>query len=71
MATQCLRNDGYLCIYFHPWEFIDLRQYKIPAIIKRKSGNELLEKLNRLISDLKNEGVFISMNSFLDKKKKL
>lgn len=69
MATQCLRNDGYLCIYFHPWEFIDLKQYRIPAMIKRKSGNELLEKLNRLISDLKNEGDFISMNSFLDKKK--
>jgi len=68
IAIQCLRKDGYLCIYFHPWEFIDLKQYKIPAMIKRKSGNELTVKLNRLISDLKNEGDFISMNSFLDQK---
>ncbi|MDE3185152.1 MAG: DUF3473 domain-containing protein [Bacteroidota bacterium] len=70
IALQSLKKDGYLCIYFHPWEFIDLHKYKIPVIIKRKSGNALLEKLNRLISDLKNEGDFISMNSFLDKKKR-
>ncbi len=69
-ALQSLKKDGYLSIYFHPWEFIDLHKYKIPAMIKRKSGNELLEKLNRLISDLKNEGDFISMNSFLHKKKR-
>ena len=69
MALQSLKKDGYLCIYFHPWEFTDLHKYKIPAMIKRKSGNELLEKLNRLISDLKNEGDFIRINSFLSNKK--
>jgi peptidoglycan/xylan/chitin deacetylase (PgdA/CDA1 family) len=65
MALQSLKKDGYLCIYFHPWEFIDLSRYKIPAIIKRTSGNELLEKLNHLISDLKKDGDFIAINSFL------
>lgn len=65
IALQALRKDGYLSLYFHPWEFTDLTKYNLPAIVKRKSGNELLEKLKRLIADLKKEGEFITVNSFL------
>jgi hypothetical protein len=65
---QTLKKDGYLSLYFHPWEFTDLSGYKLPHMVKRKSGTELLEKLKQLIGDLKNEGNFITMNSFLDKK---
>ena len=68
IALKTLKKDGYLSLYFHPWEFVDLNQYKIPSMIKRKSGDELIEKLNRLISDLKDEGDFISMNSLICKK---
>lgn len=70
-ALRTLKKDGYLSLYFHPWEFVNLNGYKIPPMIKRKSGNELIEKLNRLISDLKDEGDFISMNSFVEKKSQL
>ena len=66
MALQSLKKDGYLCLYFHPWEFTGLQSFKIPGMIKRKSGHELVEKLSRLISDLKNEGEFLTINSFLD-----
>ena len=68
IALQTLKNDGYLSLYFHPWEFTDLGGYKLPNMVKRKSGKELLNKLNQLISSLKNEGDFITMNSFSDKK---
>jgi hypothetical protein len=37
-------------------------------MVKRKSGKELLDKLKQLIISLKNEGDFITMKSFLDKK---
>ena len=66
IALQCLKKDGYLSLYFHPWEFTDLTSYALPAFIKRKSGIELLEKLKRLITDLKKEGEFITINSFLE-----
>lgn len=66
IALQTLMQDGYLSLYFHPWEFTDLTGYALPAIIKRKSGKELLEKLQLLISDLKNEGDFVSTQNFLE-----
>jgi peptidoglycan/xylan/chitin deacetylase (PgdA/CDA1 family) len=66
IALQTLRKDGYLSLYFHPWEFTDLSKYKIPAITKRKSGIQLVNQLKRLIADFKEEGEFITMNSFLE-----
>ncbi len=66
LALQALEKDGYLSLYFHPWEFIDLSNYNLPSIIKRKSGIELLDKLKKLIADLKKEGEFSTINSFLE-----
>ena len=66
LAVQALEKDGNLCLYFHPWEFVDLSNYNLPAIIKRKSGIQLLEKLKQLINDLKKEGEFITIHSFLE-----
>lgn len=67
IALQTLKKDGYLSLYFHPWEFVDLSKGKLPRIVVRKSGQELLEKLMRLIKDLKNEGEFMTVNNFLKK----
>lgn len=66
IAFQTLKKDGYLSLYFHPWEFTDLSNYDLPAVVKRKSGNELLEKLKRFIADLKQESEFMTINSFLE-----
>lgn len=69
IALQTLKKDGYLSLYFHPWEFTDLSSYNLPTIVKRQFGIELLTKLKRLIVDLKNEGNFITMNSFLERRR--
>lgn len=71
LALQTLKKDGYLSLYFHPWEFTDLNKYPLSVMVKRKFGNELLDQLRQLISDLKEEGKFISMHSFLENKKML
>lgn len=68
LALQSLKKDGYLCLYFHPWEFTDLTNYKLPAWTKKKSGIELLNQLKRFISDMKKEGEFITIHSFLNEK---
>ncbi len=67
LALDTLKKDGCLSLYFHPWEFTDLSNYSIPKFIKRKSGIELLNKLNRLVADLKNEGEFLTIHSFLSR----
>ena len=65
LAIRALRKDGYVCLYFHPWEFIDLGKYKLPGYAKKPSGDLLLKRLTRLISDLKKQGPFLSMQDFL------
>jgi hypothetical protein len=64
LILKTLRHDGYLSLYFHPWEFIDLKKYKMPGYTKNPSGDALLKRFERLIADLKNEGNFLRMDSF-------
>ncbi len=67
LAIQTLKKDGYICLYFHPWEFTDLKNYSLPGFTKRWSGNPLLERLLQLIHDLKQEAEFITMQQFAEK----
>lgn len=66
-ALQTLKKDGYLCLYFHPWEFTDIENYGLPGFTKKLNGEPLLQKLYRLLNDLKKEADFISMNTFNEK----
>lgn len=68
LALQTLKKDGYLSLYFHPWEFTDISKFNMPFYVKRHSGYDLMEKLKRLISDLKEKAVFASIYSHLNKK---
>ncbi|MEX6690536.1 polysaccharide deacetylase family protein [Danxiaibacter flavus] len=61
MAIHTLKKDGYLSLYFHPWEFTEITQYNIPFYIKRHSGTCMQERLHQLIKDLKKDSDFICM----------
>ena len=65
LAMQTLQKDGYLSLYFHPWEFTDISLFKLPFYIKRLSGIELTERLNRLIDDLKKAGTFSTVEDYI------
>jgi hypothetical protein len=64
LALQTLHSDGYLCLYFHPWEFIDISRYGLPTYTRRPDGEILLNRLRQLIADLKPHAQFITMNDF-------
>ena len=64
LANAALKKDGYLSLYFHPWEFTDISCYSIPWYTKRPDNYVLLNKLHRLINDFKNETDFIGMHDF-------
>lgn len=65
LALQTLQHDGYLCLYFHPWEFTDISNSGIPGYAKRWSGKVLYDRLGRLIADLSVYGRFASVSEMV------
>ena len=68
LAIQTLKKDGYVCLYFHPWEFVDINNYNMPAYTKRLCGQPLQHRLHQLIADLKKEGEFLTIQDWLQNK---
>ncbi|HBJ77221.1 MAG TPA: polysaccharide deacetylase [Porphyromonadaceae bacterium] len=75
LLKRTLNHDGYVCLYFHPWEFYPLCQYKdlnMPYIIRHNSGKEMELRFEKLVKMLKAEGaMFITMSEFVEKEKGL
>jgi peptidoglycan/xylan/chitin deacetylase (PgdA/CDA1 family) len=65
MAIDIIRREGYLHLYFHPWEFSDLSSFAIPNYIKKIDGQELFDRFNQLILDIRNEGEFITATDYI------
>ena len=65
LAIQSLKKDGCLSLYFHPWEFTDLSKFELPGYVKRWSGEILLNRLKKLIDDLRPYGDFVTIRSFI------
>jgi peptidoglycan/xylan/chitin deacetylase (PgdA/CDA1 family) len=68
LTLQTLSYDGYVCLYFHPWEFTDISRYGIPGYARRWSGEVLCERLHRLIKDLTPYGDFTTIRDMLTTK---
>ncbi len=68
LALQTLKKDGYLCLYFHPWEFTPINGYGLPGYTIKHNGESLLERLWRLIGDLEKEADFMTIRHFLQQK---
>lgn len=64
------KKDGYINIYFHPWEFsnqLTNKDFKVPQYILKCSGDKLLDKLERFIYFCKSKGYdFSTSNSFIN-----
>jgi peptidoglycan/xylan/chitin deacetylase (PgdA/CDA1 family) len=63
-SWQTLIVDSYLSIYFHPYEFTDLRSFRLPWYIKRHAGLRMLKRLESYLSWLKGYGRFARMDEF-------
>lgn len=60
LVRRTLRHDGYFVTYFHPWEFYELDEHPelhIPFIIRRRCGQPMCRRLERLVEMLKETGV--------------
>lgn len=62
LAKRTLKKHGSLVLYFHPWEFANIDEFKLPNYVSFPNGISLLERLNKFITSIKNEGEFCQMN---------
>ena len=58
------RNKEYVCLVFHPWEFVDIGNMDLPILIKRNTGEKLIKKLQCYINDYKTYG-FTTISNYL------
>lgn len=59
MSAAAHRKDGYLNLYFHPWEFTNLNQpdkFGFPAYITKNSGEPFVKRLREFINWAKEKG---------------
>jgi peptidoglycan/xylan/chitin deacetylase (PgdA/CDA1 family) len=68
LVRRVLKTDGYASLYCHPWEFTDVKGYKLPGYTTRGCNGWLLERLYRLTDDLKDEVDFIPMQEFISRR---
>ena len=66
LCRSAMRKDSYLNLYFHPWEFADLKSFNIPWYLKTHSGNSMAERFEKLIVELRKMGAFSTISGFLE-----
>ncbi len=69
LAERTHKKDGYLNIYFHPWEFTELgdqSRFGFPGYVSRNSGNKMIERMDSFIGNLKQKNYsFNTLSDFI------
>ncbi len=69
MCQKTYRKDGYLNLYFHPWEFTNLDQperFNFPKYVVKNSGNKFVHRIDNLIRWGKSKNYpFATTNTFI------
>jgi Polysaccharide deacetylase len=68
LCNRILNRDHCLHLYFHPWEFTELDQFKLPWYIQRRSGKEMADRLDHFIGRMKSNAEFMKVTDYLCKK---
>lgn len=59
LAKRTYRKDGYLNLYFHPWEFIDLsnaEKYGFPHYVSKNSGQAMISRMDSFMEWINKQG---------------
>lgn len=64
-CNSAIRQDQYLHVYFHVWEFAKIDQFKIPGYIRKPNGDRYIKKFEQFINYLKSKGEFVTASEFL------
>ncbi|MVN21991.1 polysaccharide deacetylase family protein [Mucilaginibacter arboris] len=53
MCNRTYKKDGYLNLYFHPWEFTNLNQperFNFPSYVMKNTGNHFADRISNFIA---------------------
>jgi peptidoglycan/xylan/chitin deacetylase (PgdA/CDA1 family) len=64
LMLRTLKHDGFLSLYFHPWEFVGINGYGLPWFVSRRSGRDMLKRIDHVINVLKSKADFVTMHDF-------
>ena len=69
LAERTHKKDGYLNIYFHPWEFTELgdqERFGFPGYVSRNSGKKMIERMDSFLRFLKQKNyTFSTLSAFV------
>lgn len=68
LVIRTLQKDGYVCLYFHPWEFTEIHDYNLPGYVKKHCGKALQDRLYQLIKDLQSYGEYSTIQKYIQQK---
>lgn len=71
LVKRTIKKDGYLNLYFHPWEFSDIKKsiYKLPSFTTKNTGEEMVNRFENFIIWLKSKGEnFDTLQKFMKEK---
>ena len=71
LCKRVVKNDGYVHLYFHPWEFTDYTKInngaRYPFYLHRNNGAKMLKRFEMLLEFFRNEGFkFQTTGDFLE-----
>ncbi|SEG46393.1 protein of unknown function [Halpernia humi] len=67
-AKNALKEDKYVNLYFHPWEFSEIKDtaFKLPNFTTKNTGKQMIERFDDFLSWLKNSGeTFCTFQEFI------
>lgn len=68
LTKDTLKKDQYLNVYFHPWEFSDIKnpKYKLPSYTTKNTGEEMVKRFDDYLSWLQaNNYTFGTFQEFI------
>ncbi len=71
LIKRTYKKDGYLNIYFHPWEFTDLtnkEKFGFPGFVSKNSGEKMIDRMDNLMKWINEQNYpNATINSFIKK----
>lgn len=68
LSKWTINVDGYLNVYFHPWEFMAIdnpEKFNFPFFVRKNTNEKMVERLEKLVVSLKKHQ-FMTIKSFID-----